>query len=510
MLGNASAATAPAVPAPLRLQAREPLCGIHCQATLRHGPWAGTWDGAGERRGCPCEKSQARAAGGEARARAGPQSRGLSAASRPAPSPPMLSMDAALQVAEEEVVESCSPSSKFEDIYRLLSEGCFPPSFCSIKRKNLKRYAQKFIIEGGCLYYVGPKKEEKREVIVDPERRRQVFLESHFTEIGNHLGQKKTVHRIQSQYYWLGIVKDVVDWIKMCETCQSAEHNKNMSRKARPIKVESPWEVLGLEIHGPFPETSRNNTHILTVTDYFTKWIEAVPLPKKDALSVAKALATIFYRFGASKNIYSSQNWDFCDEVSRHLGERWNISQTLTPADPANCPGLDNCTNELVKSSIQNVVNEKPSEWDDYLDPILFDFRTSVSSITKYSPFFLMFNRYVCLSSEVEFAKDSKEQSAAPSKADSLPPFTTAVQEQKNAVKEIVIANMAAAYKREQKSVKRKMRSLPSLAFKVEDGVFGNTTNSSLKKLKKSQFMAFQIETVMSPEQNTSGMKKTS
>mgnify|MGYP001852124295 CR=1 FL=1 len=28
---------------------------------------------------------------------------------------------------------------------------------------------------GGCLYYVGPKKEEKREVIVDPERRRQVF-----------------------------------------------------------------------------------------------------------------------------------------------------------------------------------------------------------------------------------------------------------------------------------------------------------------------------------------------
>lgn len=68
---------------------------------------------------------------------------------------------------------------------------------------------------GGCLYYVGPKKEEKREVIVDPERRRQVFLESHFTEIGNHLGQKKTVHRIQSRYYWLGIVKDVVDWVSL-------------------------------------------------------------------------------------------------------------------------------------------------------------------------------------------------------------------------------------------------------------------------------------------------------
>lgn len=61
-------------------------------------------------------------------------------------------MDSALQVAEEEVVvaaESCGPSSKFEDIYRLLAEGCFPPSFCSIKRKNLKRYAQKFVVDGG-------------------------------------------------------------------------------------------------------------------------------------------------------------------------------------------------------------------------------------------------------------------------------------------------------------------------------------------------------------------------
>lgn len=36
----------------------------------------------------------------------------------------------------------------------------------------------------------------------------------------------------------------------MCETCQNAEHNKSVSRKARPVKVESPWEVLGLDIHG--------------------------------------------------------------------------------------------------------------------------------------------------------------------------------------------------------------------------------------------------------------------
>lgn len=95
---------------------------------------------------------------------------------------------------------------------------------------------------GGCLYYVGPKKEEKREVIVDPERRRQVFLESHFTEIGNHLGQKKTVHRIQSRYYWLGIVKDVVDWV-------SGEHRLWLCHRRIPKGFRQ--ETLGSSWRSP-------------------------------------------------------------------------------------------------------------------------------------------------------------------------------------------------------------------------------------------------------------------
>uniref|UniRef100_A0A803XN97 Integrase catalytic domain-containing protein n=2 Tax=Meleagris gallopavo TaxID=9103 RepID=A0A803XN97_MELGA len=263
--------------------------------------------------------------------------------------------------------------------------------------------------------------------------------------------------------------------IKMCETCQNAEHNKNISRKTRPVKVESPWEVLGLAVHGPFPETSQSNTHVLIVTDYFTKWIEAVPLQKKDALSVAKALATIFYRFGASKNIYAGESWDFCEEVSRLLCERWSISQILTPANPVDCVGLDHRSAEVLKSSICNVVNEKPSEWDAHLDPVLFDFRTSVNSATKYTPFFLMFNRYVCLSSEVDFVKDSKEQSISSAKADGLPPFTAAVQEQQNAVKEIVIANMTTAYKRERKTMKGKVGFCPLLHSKWKKMCLGAT-----------------------------------
>uniref|UniRef100_A0A7N4NUH2 Gypsy retrotransposon integrase-like protein 1 n=1 Tax=Sarcophilus harrisii TaxID=9305 RepID=A0A7N4NUH2_SARHA len=351
--------------------------------------------------------------------------------------------------------------NKFADIRRLLADGAFPPAFGSIKRKNLKRYAQKFVLEGGRLYYVGATKAPKREVVVDPERRRQVFLESHFTESGHHLGQKKTAQRIQSRYYWLGIVKDVVDWIRVCQTCRNAEHTKNLVRKARPAKAEAPWEILGMELQGPFPETARANTHVLIVTDYFTKWIEAIPLRKKDTLSVAKALASLFYRFGASRNIYSSQSWAFCEEVSRHLGEHWSISQTLTPSAAPDPTGLDEATAELLKAALQSVVKEKQPEWDEHLEPMVFGFRTAVSPVTKHTPFFLMFNRHVCLSSEV-------------------------------------MDNAAASGREERRGPKRKTGRAPALAFSVEDRGF---PGSPLKKLKKSPFVSFQFETILPAEQ---------
>lgn len=38
--------------------------------------------------------------------------------------------------------------------------------------------------------------------------------------------------------------------IKVCETCQHTERNKNLSRTVRPIKVDAPWDIVGIDIIG--------------------------------------------------------------------------------------------------------------------------------------------------------------------------------------------------------------------------------------------------------------------
>ena len=50
------------------------------------------------------------------------------------------------------------------------------------------------------------------------------------------------------------------------------------------------WHQLGMDLIGPLTETLTGNKYILTVTDYYTKWAEATPLPSKEACGVADFL----------------------------------------------------------------------------------------------------------------------------------------------------------------------------------------------------------------------------
>uniref|UniRef100_A0A8C7D407 Gypsy retrotransposon integrase-like protein 1 n=1 Tax=Oncorhynchus kisutch TaxID=8019 RepID=A0A8C7D407_ONCKI len=396
----------------------------------------------------------------------------------------MLSVDSLQVVAEEEVVESSS--NRLGDIYTFVAEGCYPQTMNPIRKKKLKRYAQKFIIDEGRLYYVGPKKEEKREVVIEAERKRHIFLECHFNDIGHHLGQKKTVHKIQSKYYWLGIVKYVVDWIKVCETCQRSERNKNMTRTVRPIKVEAPWENLGIDIFGT-SIINNMSCHEMALNHH-------IPPPPPT-------------RFGAAKTIISTQSVDFCDEVTKHLCDRWNIVQSVSAVE---LNPLHDRSSGLLKEAITQVVAEKRAEWDDFLDPVLYLFRMTIDPTTKFTPYSLMFSREAILPSETKAAPFSYDQETDlyHSKKEASACMTV-MQEQQISVKQLVIANMNAAYKQEKKNAKRRSRNMPSITFKVTDPMFCSGESPSQKKLKPSIYLSFPVETVLATKQSCSDDKNS-
>ena len=61
---------------------------------------------------------------------------------------------------------------------------------------------------------------------------------------------------------------------------------------------------MGIDFIGPItPASSSGNRFILTLSDYYTKWVDAVPLPSKHATGVAASLLKVHLHVYRNINI---------------------------------------------------------------------------------------------------------------------------------------------------------------------------------------------------------------
>lgn len=92
--------------------------------------------------------------------------------------------------------------------------------------------------------------------------------------------------------------------MKLCDLCQRTNTRKfdKIRPELHPVKVQSPWHHLGIDLIGPLPVTERNNKYILTVSDYCTKWVAAFPLASKVATGVATSLLQVKFVSWQARN----------------------------------------------------------------------------------------------------------------------------------------------------------------------------------------------------------------
>eukprot|EP00253_Pinus_taeda_P004335 PITA_04335 len=85
---------------------------------------------------------------------------------------------------------------------------------------------------------------------------------------------------MQAGYYWPTLFKDAHAYARKCLVCQRcAACNRKSTAPLQPVAVEESFQQWDLDIIGEiFPHSSKQHHYILTTTDYFTWWMEAIPL----------------------------------------------------------------------------------------------------------------------------------------------------------------------------------------------------------------------------------------
>ena len=93
----------------------------------------------------------------------------------------------------------------------------------------------------------------------------------------------------------------------------------------------------------------------------------------------------------------NDQGKEFVNKVSENLHEMIGTEERITSEYHPQSNGLCERQNGNIKYSLVKVLEEKPKEWPNIIDDILFTHRVSIHYSTKYSPFFLMYNRHPIL-----------------------------------------------------------------------------------------------------------------
>ena len=104
---------------------------------------------------------------------------------------------------------------------------------------------------------------------------KDILQHVHNSLVGGCLGQKKTREKALQRFYWSGISRDCNNCIAKCDECTKVKSPTcRLRAPLGEMLVGAPLNRLATGILGPFPESTRGNKYILTVTYYFIKWVE--------------------------------------------------------------------------------------------------------------------------------------------------------------------------------------------------------------------------------------------
>jgi hypothetical protein len=112
------------------------------------------------------------------------------------------------------------------------------------------------------------------------KRLKGIIDEFHKGICGGHHAWRATTYKIlRAGYYWPKLFSEVNAKVRSCKECHIfAGKQKLPSLPLVPIKVEAPFQQWGLDFIGEIhPASSAQHKWILTATDYFSKWVEAIP-----------------------------------------------------------------------------------------------------------------------------------------------------------------------------------------------------------------------------------------
>lgn len=210
---------------------------------------------------------------------------------------------------------------------------------------------------------------------------------------------------LRAGYYWPTIEEDSYDIVRKCLPCQQPTNLVHApAHNLQPIAPPWPFACWGLDLVGLItPLSSDGHKWIITATNYFTKWVESVPLVSATGVQVSRfILYHIICYFGIQSTIFTDHRGNFeninMEELCTSLCIHHFFSSPYFPQGNSQAEE----TNKTLLKILKKVVNDSGHNWHLQINLILWAYQTSFHTSTGTTPYSLVYGVEAILPIEFE------------------------------------------------------------------------------------------------------------
>ena len=257
---------------------------------------------------------------------------------------------------------------------------------------------EQLLIKNGLLYHK-TRQGQADEIVfqfVVPQRHRGATLDGCHQEVA-HQGQCCSAALMQECFWWLGMNQDLRNRIKKCSRCRKYEAVPPVA-PMKPLACSGPWELLHVDF------TSIEETvplkedpiicNVLVLQDHFSKYVVAYVVKDQTARTAAKTLRIGYFGlFGVPAYLVSNQGKAFTGHIITHLCELYGVQKLRTSPYHAQTNGQVERMNQTIICMIGKLEEDRKACWSEHLPELLMAYNATCSTVTGYSPYYLLFGR---------------------------------------------------------------------------------------------------------------------
>ena len=247
------------------------------------------------------------------------------------------------------------------------------------------------------------------KLVVPKSQRNDIIYSCHDAPINGHFGHFKTLSKVKEIYYWPKMSYDVLKYIKRCQVCgeQKMPNIARMGVMGKEKTASFPFQIISVDLMGPFPRSTKGNKYLFVISDWFTKYVLSCPLRDAKIPSMIKFMENnVFLTFGVPQIVYCDNGTQFCGNVFKKFIQGYNVKLWFTPKYSPQCNYVER-SNQTVGRLIRNYIKDNHKLWDKEIPKLNHAINCAKHEITGFSPVFLNFGRFVPVSGKYYGELDS-------------------------------------------------------------------------------------------------------